>query len=129
MTLAVIEKLSRDYFTRIGKPQAFLTDNGTHFSSPRNLKTKAEKRQRRHDKEHRVHSFNVGDKVLVRTHQQSSAECAEIKKFFLLFRDPATIVKIQGHNSYEIVEEATGINLGVQNVFNLEPYKVLPGQL
>nr|CAI5847053.1 unnamed protein product [Callosobruchus analis] len=95
----------------------------------RNLKTRAEKRQRRHDMRHRVQVFDVGDKVLVRTHHQSSAESAEVKKFFLLFRGPATIVKIQGHNSYEVVEDATGINLGVHNVYNLKPYKVPPCQL
>nr|CAI5835528.1 unnamed protein product [Callosobruchus analis] len=237
-TRAVVEKLSRDYFIKIGKPQAVLTDNGTQFSSPkwgqylmgqgiawrhtsvyfpqgnptervnreigriirtlcykqhtkwayvlkdvqgwlnrvvhsgtnytpqylhfgitpkntilsevsfpppslleerdhqvrielayRNLKTRAEKRQRRHDMRHRVQVFGVGDKVLVRTHHQSSAESAEVKKFFLLFKGPATIVKIQGHNSYEVVEDATGINLGVHNVYNLKPYKVPPCQL
>nr|CAI5833871.1 unnamed protein product [Callosobruchus analis] len=94
-----------------------------------NFKTRAEKRQRRHDMRHRVQVFDVGDKVLVRTHHQSSAESAEVKKFFLLFRGPATIVKIQGHNSYEVVEDATGINLGVHNVYNLKPYKVPPCQL
>nr|CAI5866390.1 unnamed protein product [Callosobruchus analis] len=234
----VVEKLSRDYFIKIGKPQAVLTDNGTQFSNPkwghylsgqgiawrhtsvyfpqgnptervnreigriirtlcykqhtkwayvlkdvqgwlnrvvhsgtnytpqylhfgitpkntilsevsfpppsfleerdhqvrielayRNLKTRAEKRQRRHDMRHRVQVFDVGDKVLVRTHHQSSAESAEVKKFFLLFRGPATIVKIQGHNSYEVVEDATGINLGVHNVYDLKPYKVPPCQL
>nr|CAI5861740.1 unnamed protein product [Callosobruchus analis] len=88
----------------------------------KNLLTKAEKRQQKHDNQHKLVTFVVGDKVLVRTHPQSSAEERQIKKLFLLFTGPARVIAIRGPNSYELVDEKTGANLGIHNVRNLRPY-------
>lgn len=86
------------------------------------LLSKAEKRKLRHDQTRKLIKFKVGDRVLVRTHPQSSAESNEIKKFFLLFRGPGTVIAIKGPNSYEIQDDTSGASLGIQNIYNLKPY-------
>lgn len=88
-----------------------------------NLFTKAEKRRIKHDANKVFVEFEVGDKVLVRTHGLSSADDKEIKKFFLLYRGPATIIKKLNSKCYEIVEDGTDINLGRQNIANLRKYR------
>lgn len=86
------------------------------------LLTKAEKRQRRHSKLHKLSRLEVGDKVLVRTHPKSSSEAKEIKKLFLLFDGPGTIIAKKGPNSFEIIDDKTGSSLGTQNLYNLKRY-------
>lgn len=87
-----------------------------------NLLSKAKKRKLRYEKNKKLVKFEIGDKVLVRTHPQSCAETKEIRKFFLLYRGPGTITDIRGPNSYFIVDDASGVPLGVQNIVNLKKY-------
>lgn len=84
---------------------------------------KAERRKMRHDRDQNLITFKPGDKVLVKTHNQSSAAADEIKKFFLLFHGPCTVEKVVHHNAYLITDDSTGRSLGIQNVINLIPYK------
>lgn len=93
------------------------------FLARERLERKAARRKMKHDRRHVSVSFHIGDKVLVRTHPLSSAENKEIRKFFLLFRGPCTIVGNPHPNAYEVVEDITQEKLGVQNVYNLKPYR------
>lgn len=68
-------------------------------------------------------AFKPGDKVLVRTHPISSLLEKEIKKFFLLYRGPCTVIRQAGANAYEIQEDSTGHDLGIHNIYNLKPFR------
>lgn len=93
-----------------------------------NLISKAAKRKNKYDTNHNLTRFSEGEKVLVRTHHQSSLLSKEIKKNFLLYEGPYIIKSVKGQNSYELMEES-GISKGVHNIYNLkpfiEPYKML----
>lgn len=56
-----------------------LNHNGVIELVQRNLLSKAERPQLFHNKSHKLMSLHVGDKVLVRTHPQASADFNEIK--------------------------------------------------
>lgn len=89
------------------------------------LRSKAERRKDRFRAESgRMRVFKPGDQVLVREHKLSSAENREIKKFFLLYRGPCTVVSCVYPNVYTVRENDTDVDLGLQNVFNLKAYKV-----
>nr|CAI5855452.1 unnamed protein product [Callosobruchus analis] len=90
-----------------------------------NLMVKAEKRKFREEQKIKPASLAVGDKVLVRTHYQSSMADKTIKKFFLLFEGPYTVSRQVGPNSY-IVRDDGGKELSKQNVINLRPYRQFP---
>lgn len=91
----------------------------------RQLRSKAERRKLRHDHNNKkLITFKVGDKVLVKTHNQSSAMLDEIKKFFLLYHGPCTIKKLIHQNAYQVIDDSTGHSVGIQNVVNLIPYKM-----
>lgn len=87
----------------------------------RRLQTKAEKRKERYFPS-KPTVFHKGDKVLLRTHQLSSAENKEIKKFFLLYKGPYTVESMVYPNVYSLIDEKTGEKLGNHNVYNLKPY-------
>lgn len=87
------------------------------------LLSQAEKRQRRHDQGKKPVYFKVGDKVLVRNHELSSAEHNQIKKFFLLYKGPCTVTKLVNKNAYQVVEDSSNSSLGIQNIYNLKPYR------
>lgn len=89
-----------------------------------NLRSKAEKRKQRYTKQCPTStSFKPGDKVLVKSHKLSSNENKEIKKFFLLFEGPCTVQNQINENAYLVTDDASGKSLGLQNVYNLKPYK------
>lgn len=64
----------------------------------------------------RGHILKKGEAVL------SSAENAEIKKFFLLFDSPYYVLNETGPNFYNIGNDK-GELISKQNVVNLKPYK------
>lgn len=66
-------------------------------------------------------AFQPGDKVLMRTHRQSSALDKTIKKFFLLYEGPFKVLRC-GPNSY-ILQDSDGREVGKCNVINLKKYK------
>lgn len=84
------------------------------------LMSKADRRKQRHAKKYKCTKLKVGDLVWVRSHPQSSAENAKIKKFFLLFEGPYSILKSAGPNSFEVANE--GKFHSVQNIVNLKKY-------
>lgn len=87
-----------------------------------NLKTKAEQRKEKAERNKNLISFEVGDKVMVRTHDLSSATDKLIKKFFALYRGPATVVKKFNNKCYEVVEDSTQVKFGRQNLYNLKKF-------
>lgn len=66
--------------------------------------------------------FAVGDRILVRTHYQSSAEERLIRKFFLLYEGPYYVLRQAGPNSY-IIGDEQGNELAKHNVVNLKLYR------
>lgn len=86
------------------------------------LLTRAQRRQLRFNDQHKLTEFKIGEEVLVRTHPQSSAQDGFIKKFFLLYDGPYTVVATRGSNWYELVNLETGENKGIQNIVNLKAY-------
>lgn len=89
------------------------------------IKSRANKRKLRHDAVVCPLEFSVGDLVLVKTHPLSSAEDAEIKKFFLLYEGPFKVNKRLGPNSYELINEFGSVK-GNHNIVNLKAYKEIP---
>jgi transposase InsO family protein len=87
------------------------------------FESRAERRRLRHDRGGNATTYQIGDKVWLRANHQSSAERKEIKKFFLLYNGPYSVVNTVGANAYEL-EGAEG-NIGVHNVANLKPVSVL----
>nr|CAI5865307.1 unnamed protein product [Callosobruchus analis] len=92
-----------------------------------NLMAKAEKQKLREEQKIKPASFAIGDKVLVRTHYQSSTADKTIKKFFLLVEGPYTVSKQVGPNSY-IVRDDGEKGPPKQKVINLGPYRQFPGK-
>nr|CAI5856055.1 unnamed protein product [Callosobruchus analis] len=92
------------------------------------IRSKAEKRALKHDKSVKPVVLSAGDKVLVRTHYQSSAIDKMTRKFFLLYEGPYEVIRQVGPNCYEL-RDALGRISPKQNIINLKPYKELPPQL
>lgn len=86
------------------------------------LITKAERRADKHNLGVKEVTFKVGDKVLVRSHELSSAADRTIKKFFLLFEGPFQILRCAGPNSY-VIGDLKGKEINKQNVVNLRLFK------
>lgn len=86
------------------------------------LLAKAERRRLKHGNSKMLVSFKPGDKVLVKTHNQSSAELKEIKKFFLLYEGPYIVHKVVNENAYLLLNE-NGILFGTHNIYNLKRFK------
>ena len=66
------------------------------------LLTKGERRKRKHDEKGKWVKYEIGQLVLVRRHDLSSAQDKEIKKFFLLYEGPYEIVEIKMNNAYAV---------------------------
>nr|CAH7743752.1 unnamed protein product [Callosobruchus chinensis] len=86
------------------------------------LMSKYKRRAEKHAQRTHPVILNVGDKVLLRTHPQSSALDKVTKKFFLLYEGPYTVSKQAGPNSYELTD-GQGNVLPKQNIINLKLYK------
>lgn len=69
-------------------------------------RTKSEQRRLRHAQRSQPMQFNIGEKVLVRTHRLSSIN-NYIRKFFLLYEGPYEIVSVKQNNTYVIVDPET----------------------
>ena len=87
-----------------------------------NLLSKGEQRKRRHDARGKWVKYEVGQLVLVRRHDLSSAQDKEIKKFFLLYEGPYEVVEIKMKNSYVLQDRETREIVGTHNATNLKLY-------
>ena len=63
--------------------------------------------RRRHDERGKWVKYGVGQLVLVRRYDLSSAQEKEIKKFFLLYEGPYEIVEIKMNNAYVLCNQTT----------------------
>ena len=79
-----------------------------------NLLTKGERRKRRHDEKGKWIKYEVGQLVLVRRHDLSSAQDKEIKKFFLLYEGPYEVIEIKMNNTYVLQNQTTQETVGTQ---------------
>ena len=66
--------------------------------------------------------YEIGQRVLVRRHDLSSAQDKEIKKFFLLYEGPYEIIDIKMGNAYVLQNQVTREIVGTQNATNLKLY-------
>ena len=66
--------------------------------------------------------YEVGQLVLVRRHDLSSAQDKEIKKFFLLYEGPYEVREIKMKNSYVLQNRETREIVGTHNATNLKLY-------
>lgn len=85
--------------------------------------SRAERKREKYNQKYQPVIFEPGDLVLVKAHSLSSALTSEIKKFFLMFEGPYTIIERIGSNSYT-VSKPDGTILPPQNIINLRRYKV-----
>ena len=90
-----------------------------------NLLTKGERRKQRHDAKGKWTKYEVGQLVLVKRHDLSSAQDKEIKKFFLLYEGPYEIVEVKMQNAYVLRNPTTQEIVGTQNATNLKLYRSL----
>jgi transposase InsO family protein len=86
------------------------------------LRSKAEKRKVKFDNKIRPVSFEIGDKVLIKTHHLSNKLNKKIKKFFLLFAGPYEIIEIKMDNAYVVKNTATDEIVGTYNVTQLKKF-------
>lgn len=88
----------------------------------KNILSKAQKRQFKHDKNKKFTKFTEGQLVWLKSNNISSSEEKEIKKMFLLYEGPYRIKRIVGHNAY-LLEDRVNKNVrGIFNVVSLKPY-------
>lgn len=92
-----------------------------------NMRTRAEKRADKANKNIKPINLDIGDAVLIRTHCQSSAHDRTIKKFFLIYEGPYYVLDKAGPNSY-IVGNQDGTSKSKQNIVNIKNYKFLSEQ-
>jgi hypothetical protein len=98
-------------------------DLQTKFIMAREVqRTKAEQRQLRHKRRGNPTVFKIGDEVLVRAHRQSSSVDHCIRKFFLLYEGPYTIVEVKSKNAYVLSDPKTNFIFGTHNVVYLRKY-------
>ena len=76
----------------------------------------------RHDTRGKWVKYEIGQLVLVRRHDLSSAQEKEIKKFFLLYEGPYKIVGIKMENAYVLQDMDTGKVVAVSYT-HLDVYK------
>ncbi|KAF4521122.1 hypothetical protein B566_EDAN011939 [Ephemera danica] len=88
------------------------------------MKKKAAARAEAADNSVEPQEYTVGDKVLVKSHHQSSAKNKEIAKFFLLYNGPYLIEKVIGPNAYLVRDEKNNRIVGTFNTRNLKKYNV-----
>ena len=86
------------------------------------LLSKAEQRKRRHDRNLTPIQYEVGQLVLIKNHDQSSALNKEIKKFFLLYDGPYEVSEEKMENAYVLVDLQTREIKGTYNVTQLKKY-------
>ena len=86
------------------------------------LLTKGERRKQKHDGKGKWVKYEIGQLVLVRRHDLSSAQDKEIKKFFLLYEGPYEVVNIKMDNAYVLRNQTTGELVGTHNATNLKRY-------
>ena len=88
----------------------------------KSLLTKGERRKRRHDEKGKWTKYEVGQLVLVRRHDLSSAQDKEIKKLFLLYEGPYEIIEIKMNNAYVLQNQVMREIIGTHNATNLKLY-------
>ena len=86
------------------------------------LLSKAEQRKRRHDRNLTPVKYEVGQLVLIKNHDQSSALDKEIKKFFLLYAGPYEVSEVKMENAYVLIDLQTREIKGTYNVTQLKRY-------
>lgn len=87
-----------------------------------NLLSKAEKRKLNHDKKIKPVTYNVGDLVLVKSHELSNKIDKKIKKFFLLYYGPFVVTEVKMTNAYRLRELNNDRCVGVFNTNQLKRY-------
>ena len=85
------------------------------------LLNKAEQWKRRHGRNLTPIKYEVGQLVLIKNHDQSSALDKEIKKFFLLYAGPYEVSEVKMENVYVLIDlqtrEIKGTRLKRDNTF------------
>ena len=66
--------------------------------------------------------YEVGQLILVRRHDLSSAQDKEIKKFFLLYEGLHEVIEVKMKNSYVLQNRETREIVGTHNATNLKLY-------
>lgn len=87
----------------------------------RRLKKAAQQRNSIHDRGKKFLKYTTGQRVLIKEQRLSSAEDREIKKLFLLYRGPYTILETRDNNTVIVQEEDKVITYNIKNV---KPYVI-----
>lgn len=87
------------------------------------MKNQADVRIKRHNRKGKMTTFEIGEYVLVRTHERSKALSGELKKFFDIYIGPFMIKEIPHPNAYRLVYPKSGKLFGLRNVTELKLYK------
>lgn len=83
----------------------------------------AQRRKTRMDKNACSRIFQVGDRVLVKTHPRASKSEKMCIKFFARYRGPMEITRLIHRNTVELVDPRNGKHLGKHHVSHLKVYK------
>lgn len=84
------------------------------------LKTRADARNRTKDQGKRFIQYQTGQQVLMKEHRLSSAEDNEIHKFFLLYKRPYTIIETSENNTVLLVDQSNQVIRC--NTKNIKPF-------
>ncbi|KAL4089095.1 hypothetical protein QTP88_024167 [Uroleucon formosanum] len=85
------------------------------------IKTKANKREAKQNKNKKFITYQVGQKILSMNHHLSNAGNNEIKKLFNLYEGPFTITKIISDSTLAIINPRSGKEELI-NVAEVRPY-------
>lgn len=115
-------------YSLVEAPRDRMEDPNTRYTIAREIqRTKAEQRRIRHDRIGNPINFRVGEQVLIRTHNLSSAIDKQIHKFFLLYEGPYIIHEIKQRNAYVVYDPGKDRIRGTYNVIFLRKYvKAVP---
>lgn len=87
-----------------------------------NILNKAELRKNRFERKYKGIKYNIGHKVLCKTHYQSSKLDHKIQKLFLLYQGPFIISDIKRENAYTLKYVDKDEIFGVRNVTELTKF-------
>lgn len=76
---------------------------------------------RRRQQKGKTYQYQVGDRVLLKTHRVSDPLRKIFAKFKLLFDGPYTLTRSHGGNAFQLTD-GNGVSHGIHNSSNLRPY-------
>ena len=118
-----LEPANEEFASRIQKQTELISKLHSIYNQARTSIERSQASQARYyNKRHKRIQFNIGDKVLVRSHFLSNKSVKFCKKFAYRWLGPFQVTKVVSPVTYELCDPTTMETKGNQNVKNLKPF-------